>query len=66
MEGHENTMKAQREGSSIAVHIDIVEEERGGWLTSRPSHFVPGKETRYPLHSGLTEPRGLSDRKHAH
>ena len=26
----------------------------GGWLTSRPGRFTPGKDTLYPLHRGLS------------
>jgi len=59
MESREDTMKTQRDGSSIAVPINIVEEERSGWSKPSSSHFVPRKETR-----GLDVPRGLSDQNH--
>jgi hypothetical protein len=29
--------------------------EWGGWLTSRPGHFTPGKENRYPKYWWLLE-----------
>jgi len=64
MEGHEDTKKAQKEGRSIAVPINTVEEEKGGWSPPSLSHFIPRKETRYPLHRGLDGPRGLSDQNH--
>ena len=40
----------------------------GGWSTSRPGHFTPGKQTRYPLYRRLGRPQGRSGwvRKIAH
>jgi len=32
----------------------------GGWLTPRPDHFTPGKETRYTLYRRLGGPQGRS------
>jgi hypothetical protein len=32
----------------------------GGWSTSRPGRFTPGKETRYPLHRRLGGPQNMS------
>jgi len=66
MEGHEDTMKAQRDGNSIVVPINIVEEETGGWSTASPSHSDSRKETRYPLHRWLDVSRGLSDQNHVY
>lgn len=43
MAGHEETTKAQREGSSIAVPINIVEEERVGGQCQTPVTLSPGK-----------------------
>jgi hypothetical protein len=34
--------------------------DRGGWLRPRPGHFIPGKETRYPLYKRLCRPHGWS------
>jgi hypothetical protein len=34
----------------------------GGWSTPRPSRFILGKETRYPLYRSLGGPQGRSRR----
>jgi hypothetical protein len=33
-----------------------------GWLTSRPGHFTPGKDNRYPLYRRLGGPQGRCGR----
>ena len=33
-----------------------------GWLTPRPRHFPPGKNTRYPLYRRVGGPQGRSGR----
>jgi hypothetical protein len=42
---------------SLTSALDV-----GGWLTSRPGRYTPGKETRYPLYRRLGEPQGRSGR----
>jgi hypothetical protein len=36
--------------------------DRGGWSTTRPGRFTPGKETRYPMYRKLGGPQGRSGR----
>jgi hypothetical protein len=50
------------EGSrGIARSLTLALDE-GGWSTSRPGRFTPGKETRYPLYRRLGGPQGRSGR----
>jgi hypothetical protein len=45
--GHEAAQTEQKYGSNLSL---TSARDRGGWLTSCPCRFTPGKETRYPFH----------------
>jgi hypothetical protein len=50
----ELSLKAQREGGTVAVPIQNLDARRwGGGSAPRPGRFTPGKETRYPLYGRL-------------
>jgi len=50
--GHEGPKGVQKY-SSILSSISVL--GGGGWSTPRLGHFIPGKETRYPLYRRLGE-----------
>jgi hypothetical protein len=53
-------IKAHRENRSSST-ISLTSALVGGrWLTPRPGHFTPGKDTRYPLYRRLGGPQGGS------
>jgi hypothetical protein len=52
--GHENPEEEYR--YSCTLYLTSV-QGWGGWLTQRPGHFTPGRETRYPLYRRLGGPK---------
>jgi hypothetical protein len=48
-----------RYSSTLSLTLALDE---GGWSTSLPGRFTPGKETRYPLYRRLGGPQGRSER----
>jgi hypothetical protein len=54
--GHEGPEGEWRYSSTLSLTLTLDE---GGWSSSRPGRFTPGKETRYPLYRRLG---GLQDR----
>jgi len=50
-------MKAQRVQLYTSFSLGCIE---GGWPTTRPGHFKPGKETRYPLSRRLGGPQEIT------
>jgi hypothetical protein len=59
----EQATKAQRGSRGIApLFLLFSALDGGGWSTSRPGRFTPGKESRYPLYRRLGGPQGRSGR----
>jgi len=48
--GHEGPEGGVGYGSTLSLTSAL---DGGGWSTSRPGRFTPGKETRYPLYRGM-------------
>jgi len=55
-------MKAQKESRGTALLPLTYALDRGGWSTSHPGRFTPGKDIRYPLYRRLVGPQGRSGR----
>jgi len=48
-------------GAEVIVHTFLTSILDGGkWLTSHPSHFIPGKETQYPMNRTMVWPNSWS------
>jgi len=58
----EEVTKDQMRSGGIVPLFLILGVRWGGRSASRPDRYTPGKETRYPLHKRLSEPRGRSGR----
>jgi hypothetical protein len=56
---HEGSDGKQRYSSNHSLTSAL---DGGGWLTPRPSRFIPGNETQYPFHRRVGGPQGLSGR----
>ena len=56
--GHEGTEWEHRYTSTFSL-TSVLDD--GMWLTSRPDHFTPRKETWYPLYRRLGGPQGRSE-----
>ena len=50
--------KTQRESRGIALLYLSPRPNEGGWLSSSPGRFTPGKEIRYPFYSCLGGTQG--------
>ena len=53
---HEGTEGKQRDSSTRCLTSAL---DGGGWLTPRSDRFTPDKETWYPFHSKLGDPRAI-------
>jgi hypothetical protein len=57
----ERAMKAQRGSRGITLTLSLtLALDEGGWSTTRPGRFTPGKETRCSLYRRLNGPQGRS------
>ena len=56
---HEGTEGERRYVSTLSLTSAL---DGGGWLTTRPDRFTPGKETRYPFYGRLGGPQCQSGR----
>jgi hypothetical protein len=56
---HEGTEGERKCSSTISLTSSL---DAGGWLTTRPDRFTPGKETRYPFYGTLGGPQYRSGR----
>jgi hypothetical protein len=60
--GHPRTVHQDPEGEQMysSTLPSTSALDGGGWSTTRPGRFIPGKENRYPLRRRLREPQGRS------
>ena len=58
--GHEGPEGKQRYSYALSLTSAL---DGGGWSTPRPSCFIPGKETRYPLCRRLGAHQGRSEHR---